>query len=78
MDSLTLKNIPAGLHQRLRLRAIRNRRSLTEEILACLAEAMVAERRGPDELLAQARKLRAGVKRVSSRDQRAWTTQGRP
>ena len=78
MVSLTLKSIPAGLHQRLRLRAMRNRRSLSQEALACLEQVTTAERVDPDRLLAQARRLRAGVKRMSRQDLRAWTTQGRP
>ena len=36
MLNLTLKNIPADLHQRLKMRAESNRRSLNREILALL------------------------------------------
>jgi plasmid stability protein len=36
MHNLTLKNIPAELHLRLKLRAESNRRSLNREILALL------------------------------------------
>ena len=78
MASLTLKDIPAGLHEELRQRAVRNRRSLSQEALACLEQATAGERVDPDQVLAQARRLRAGVKRVSDRDLRTWVTQGRP
>jgi plasmid stability protein len=78
MASLTLKDIPAGLHEQLRQRAARNRRSLSQEALACLEQATAGERVDPDQLLARARRLRAGVKRVSSHDLRTWVTQGRP
>lgn len=78
MASLTLKDIPAGLHEELRQRAIRNRRSLSQEALACLETATAGERVEPDQLLARARQLRAGVKRVSGRELRTWLTQGRP
>jgi plasmid stability protein len=78
MASLTLKDIPPGLHEQLRQRAVRNRRSLSQEALACLEQATTGERVDVDRLLAQARRLRVGVTRVSQRDLRAWVTQGRP
>jgi antitoxin FitA len=78
MASLTLKDIPAGLHEELRQRAVRNRRSLSQEALACLEQATAGERVEPDQLLARARRLRVGVKRVSDRELRSWVTQGRP
>lgn len=78
MASLTLKDIPAGLHEELRQRAARNRRSLSQEALACLEQATAGERVDPDQVLAQARRLRVGVKRVNARDLRTWVTQGRP
>lgn len=67
----------ADLHERLRQRATRNRRSLSQETLACLEQATAGERVDADELLARAWRLRAGVKRVSQRDLRSWVTQGR-
>ena len=78
MPSLTLKDIPPSLHEQLRQRATRNRRSLSQEALACLEQATAGERVDVDRLLAQARRLRAGVTRVRQRDLRAWVTQGRP
>ena len=78
MPSLTLKDIPAVLHEQLRQRAVRNRRSLSQEALACLEQATAGERVDPDQLLARARRLRAGITRLSQRDRRAWVTQGRP
>jgi plasmid stability protein len=42
MLNLTLKNIPATLHQRLKLRAELNRRSLNREILALLETSLDA------------------------------------
>jgi plasmid stability protein len=42
MFNLTLKNIPATLHQRLKLRAESNRRSLNREILAVLEASLDA------------------------------------
>jgi plasmid stability protein len=40
--NLTLKNIPAALHQRLKARAESNRRSLNREILALLEAQLEA------------------------------------
>lgn len=78
MASLTLKDIPARLHERLRRRAAQHRRSLSQEALACLEQAIAVERVDPDQLLAQARRLRARVKQVSQRDLNEWVSQGRP
>jgi plasmid stability protein len=78
MPSLTLKDIPKQLHQQLRARAERNRRSLSQEALACLEQVVVAEPVDADALLAKARALRAGVKPVSPRDIEDWITRDRP
>jgi plasmid stability protein len=40
--NLTLKNIPSGLHQRLKARAESNHRSLNREILALLESLLAA------------------------------------
>jgi plasmid stability protein len=78
MASLTLKNIPPRLHEQLRERAARHRRSLSQEALACLEQAAASERLDPNELLAKARRLRARVRRVSQRDLDAWVARRRP
>ncbi len=46
MASLTLKDIPAGLHEQLRQPAVRNRRSLSQEALACLEQVTAGVRVG--------------------------------
>lgn len=78
MASLTLKDIPKKLHEQLRDRAVRHRRSLSQEALACLEQAVTVEQVDPDALLAKARRLRARVKRVSQADLDQWRSQGRP
>lgn len=78
MPSLTLKDIPKRLHQRLRERAERNRRSLSQEALACLEQVVAADPVDPDALLAKARALRAGVKPISPREIEDWIARGRP
>lgn len=42
MSTLTLKNVPEDLHRRLKERAARNRRSVEDEALRCLDEAVAA------------------------------------
>jgi len=75
--SLTLKDIPSGLHEQLRERAARHRRSLSQEALACLEQAVAGERVDPDALLATARRLRKRVRTVSQRHLEKWIAQGR-
>ena len=78
MPSLTLKDIPKRLHQQLRQRAERNRRSMSQEALACLEQVVSAEPVDADALLTRARALRAPVKTVRQRDLDTWVQQGRP
>ncbi len=78
MPSLTLKDIPRRLHQQLRERAERHRRSLSQEALACLEQVVAAEPVDVDALLAKARALRADVKPVRQRDLDNWVQHGRP
>lgn len=58
MASITIKNIPPEVHQRLKDRARRNRRSLQKEILECLTIAVLPRRMSPEEVIAQAREMR--------------------
>ncbi len=58
MVSLTLKEIPDEVHARLKARALRNGRSLSSEALACLRQAVSAERVDVDDLLARASAIR--------------------
>ena len=78
MASLTLKDIPEALHERLKDRAARNRRSLSQEALVCLEAATAAEPISVERLLAQAKRARARVKRISVADIDAWKSAGRP
>ena len=78
MASLTLKDIPRKLHEQLRDRAVRHRRSLSQEALACLERAVTAEQVDPEALLAKARRLRARLEPVSQADLDAWRSHGRP
>ena len=78
MPSLTLKDIPKRLHQRLKERATRHRRSLSQEALACLEQMVAAEPVDAASVLRKARAERANVKPVRQRDLDAWLREGRP
>ena len=77
MASLTLKDIPKDLHRQLRVRAERNRRSLSQEALACLELAVAGAPPDAGHTLSRARALRAGVKPIAAADVHRWIDQGR-
>ena len=78
MPSLTLKDIPKRLHQQLKERAERHRRSLSQEALACLEQVVAAEPVDVAAVLRKARAERAHVKPMRQRDLDAWIREGRP
>ena len=78
MPSLTLKDIPKRLHQQLRERAVRNRRSLSQEAMACLEQVVLAEPIDVEAVLAKARAARTGVRAVRHQDFDDLIRQGRP
>lgn len=59
--TLTLKNIPDEVYDRLKAAAETHRRSLNSEAIICLQSALLPERIGPAERLARARALRAAL-----------------
>ncbi len=58
VPTLTLKNIPKDLYERLKQRAAEHRRSINSEILVCLERALHSERVDPQALLARADAVR--------------------
>ena len=80
MATLTIKNIPEELRKRLKESAARHRRSMNEEAISCLQNALVGDRVNPKDFLAQVRSLRARMPRVfvTERDLRVAKNQGRP
>ena len=78
MPSLTLKDIPKRLHQQLKERAARHRRSLSQEALACLEQMVAAQPVDAAAVLRKARAERAQVKPIRQRDLDAWLREGRP
>jgi len=59
--TLTLKNIPDEVYQRLRASAEAHRRSLNSEAIVCLETVLLPGRMAPAERLARARALRAAL-----------------
>ena len=59
--TLTLKNIPDDLYERLKESADLHRRSLNSEILACLERALAGGRIDGDEVIARARAIRQRI-----------------
>ena len=59
--TLTLKNIPDDVYERLKLSAQAHRRSMNSEAIVCLEAALQATRIAPAERLARARALRAAL-----------------
>ena len=59
--TLTLKNIPDKVYERLKASADTHRRSLNSEAIVCLETVLVPGNVKPSERLARARALRAEV-----------------
>lgn len=77
--TLTLKNIPDDVYERLRAAAEMHRRSLNSEAIVCLETVLMPTRVSPSERLARARQLRAGLSaKFRAHDIDALKKQGRP
>lgn len=78
--TLTLKNIPDALYDRLKLAAEAHRRSLNGEVIVCLESVLLPARATPGERLARARELRAALPlgTFSAADIAAAKREGRP
>ena len=68
--TLTLKNIPDAVYERLKASAELHRRSMNSEAILCLEAVLVPTRVSSAERLARARELRSALKpaRFSARD----------
>ena len=59
MSTITIKNIPSELYERLKQRAAENRRSMNNEVIVCIERAVLSRKTNTtDEVLAKARELR--------------------
>lgn len=62
--TLTLKNIPDAIYERLKHAAATNRRSLNSEAIVCLEMVLVPTDVTPSERIARARALRSALSAV--------------
>lgn len=78
--TLTLKNIPDTVYERLKASAELHRRSLNSEAIVCLESVLTPARLGSAERLARARALRATLGNASfpADDIDRLKRQGRP
>lgn len=80
MATLTIKNVPEKLHQRLKESAVQHRRSINNEAISCLEKVLVATRVDPQEFLAEVRAMRDRMPRMYVTEEflRAAKNEGRP
>ncbi|HBY98964.1 MAG: Arc family DNA-binding protein [Ardenticatenaceae bacterium] len=58
MPTITVKNIPPDIYERLKLSAEANRRSINSEIIVCIERAVRSQPANVEAVLARARQLR--------------------
>jgi plasmid stability protein len=80
MPTITLKNIPDELYERLKESAADHRRSLNSEIIFRLEQVLLSARIDPDAFLARAdaRRKRLALPPLTERHLKAIKTTGRP
>ena len=78
--TLTLKNIPDAIYDRLKAAAQTHRRSMNSEVIVCLESVLLPIKVTPSERLARAQELRAALSQVKfkTRDIDGLKRQGRP
>lgn len=78
--TLTLKNVPDEIYERLKASADANRRSLNREAIVCLELALRPRAVAPEERLARLRELRAQLPQtpLTDREINAFKRAGRP
>ena len=78
--TLTLKNIPDEVYERLKLSAQAHRRSMNSEAIVCIESALQTSKMAPEERLARARALRATLPKgkFRAKDIDALKREGRP
>lgn len=78
--TLTLKNIPDEVYERLKVAAEMHRRSLNSEAIVCLETVLTPNKIAPSERLARARQLRAELGKTPFRAREIDTLKrrGRP
>ena len=80
MPSITVKNVPADLYERLKQSAQANRRSINAEIIVCIERAVSSQPVDPEVVISRARQLRESTARYRITDEGlgAARADGRP
>jgi plasmid stability protein len=78
--TLTLKNIPDAVYERMKSAAEMHRRSLNSEAIVCLEAVLMPTKMAPRERLGRARELRAALSKQNfpADDIDASKREGRP
>ena len=61
MASITIKNIPQELYERLKIVATNNHRSLNNEMIHCLESVLMPQRLSVSDKLSRAKKIRTRI-----------------
>ncbi|MBI3693422.1 MAG: Arc family DNA-binding protein [Acidobacteria bacterium] len=69
MATLSLKNVPDKLYERLKKSAAENHRSINREAIACLEQTVGRQRRDPAAVLEELRAFRRTLGRIYVTDQ---------
>ena len=80
MPTITVKNIPADLYERLKQSAQAHRRSINSEIIVCIEQAVSPQRVDPEQVIFRARQLREATTayRITDEEMNAAKADGRP
>ena len=80
MPTVTVKNIPADIYEKLKRAAEISHRSINSEIIACIERAVSSREINPGVVLAEARRLRAktAAHPITDRELVQAKTAGRP
>jgi plasmid stability protein len=80
MATLTVKNIPDDLYEKLKQRAKARNRSVNREIIVCIQEALESRRVDPESFLARIEALHRRIEAppLTDRMLRRAKTEGRP
>ncbi len=79
MPTITVKNIPEDVYERLKEQAKRNRRSINSEIITLMERAVMSYRIDPEEILESARAIRESLNFVATEEEiNRAKNEGRP
>ncbi len=79
MPSITIKNIPDDVYDRIKQRATENRRSINSEIIECLAQITRPSQVNSDIVLYEVRRLRESINvQIKEEDVKKAIRRGRP